>query len=355
MFFPLQIKNIKKQTLESVSIEFLIPNELKSTFSFQPGQYVNIKALIDGKEVQRSYSICAAPSSGIIEVGIKQITNGVFSTYANQVLKIGDQLEVSEPKGTFTIDPDPSNKKEYSFFAAGSGITPILSMITTVLEQETDSKINLFFGNKSPEKTMFKDVLETLSKNHPNRLNIFSFFSETAPSDATFKGRISADKIKTLGKGKFLKKSKVNFGLSKGFYLCGPEEMINEISSVLKKEFNVFPDQIHFELFFKNVEKKGETVSSSSTNKVIATLDGQEITFEVKENQTILEAGISAGYDLPFSCQGGLCCACQCAVISGETEMGQVVGLSEDEIAAGFRLACQTEAKSEEVKISFDF
>lgn len=351
MFNNLTVKRINKETSESVSIDLEIPSNLTSDFAFKAGQFLTLKKDINGKEVRRSYSLCSAPASGDHTVVVKQIPNGVFSTYANQELKVGDQIEVGKPAGNFYLEPKPERKKYYTLIAAGSGITPIYSILKTILLEEKESKVMLFYGNKSPELTIFKAELEALAQEYSSRFELHLFYSQVKGEDRFHSGRLEGRKLKKLFNKYALPEN------TDDIFICGPEALTNNVKELLTKKFDFNLANLHFELFTSSaITEKGNQPEApkSEGSKVSAILDGEEISFNVKSSQTILEAGIAAGFDLPFSCQGGVCGVCRCTKGKGVIEMDSNIALSDDEVESGVVLACQSRILSETAQVSFD-
>lgn len=351
MFHNLIVKNIKKETTESVSIDFDVPNNLNDDFNFKAGQFLTLKQEINGKEVRRSYSLCSAPSSGDHRVVVKQIPNGVFSTYANNDLKEGSQIEVSKPAGNFYFEPNGKNKKYYTLIAAGSGITPIFSILQTILNKEPESKVALFYGNKNPELTIFREQLEGLASQFGSRFELHLFYSQTKGEDRFHSGRLEGRKLKKLFNKYALPDN------TDDIFICGPEDLTNNVKELLSKKFDFNPANFHFELFTSSSVTEGNKKpeqTKTAGSKVSAILDGEEITFTVKSSQTILEAGIAAGHDLPFSCQGGVCGVCRCTKGKGEIEMDSNIALSDEEVESGVVLACQSRVLSDTAQVSFD-
>ena len=349
MFHSLAIKNIQKETPEAVSIEFEVPSSLKEDFQFLSGQFLTLKTEIGGNEVRRSYSICSSPKSGILKVVVKQVENGVFSTYANSALKNNDTIEVGVPAGGFVVNTEADNNKNYTLIAAGSGITPVISIAKTILEDEPNSSVNLFYGNKTASQTIFKTELEELSKEYNNRLNFHLLFSAEKGDSRFHSGRIEGRRIKKIFK-EFAPISNTN-----EVFICGPQEMTEAIRDFLIKKHKYPVNQIHFELFTTTLKKAKSNSKSNKSSLVTATIDGDTFEFTVKPGETILDAGTKNGVDIPFSCQGGVCGACKCIKGEGELTMDNNIVLSDDEVESGQYLACQSKVKSESVEISFDF
>lgn len=350
-FHQLSISNINRETPDTVSVAFTIPQELKSEFDFIPGQYVTLKTTIQGEDVRRAYSICSAPHEEELRVAIKKVENGVFSTYANEVLKEGDTIEVFHPNGHFYSEYDPSNEKNYVGFAAGSGITPVLSIIKHVLETEKDSKFTLFYGNKNAEGVIFGKQLDGLKNLFPSRFSFQLIYSRENLGNEIFYGRIDLDKLNIWKNGLF------NVNNTDEFFMCGPEGMTHDIRSFLTEQ-NVPEEKVHFELFHASNETKQETKAKPEeqvhTNvKVI--VDDEEYEFELdSDGPDILEAGFAAGIDLPFSCKGGVCSTCKAKVLEGEATMDLNYSILEEEVAQGYILTCQAHPKSEKLVVSFD-
>ena len=348
-FHSLRINNIRKETTDTVSISLDIPTDLKEDYAFIPGQYVTFRTNIFKEEVRRSYSICSAPDSGELRVAIKQIPNGIFSTYANTRLKEGEHLDVGIPEGKFTLETNLDNKKNYGAFVAGSGITPVLSMIKDVLRHEPKSSFVLLYGNKAPENTIFHERLHELEKKYFGRLFVYYTYTQIHDTHALF-GRIDTEKINYILKNKH---KNITFN---SFYLCGPEAMINLVSDTLQE--NKFKkDQIHYELFTASIKEVAPISTSEDFNgsaQVTVLVDDEENTITVKENETLLDAALKGGIDAPYSCQGGVCSSCMCMVTEGEVQLLKNSILTDSEIEEGLTLACQAVPKSSKISIDFD-
>jgi ring-1,2-phenylacetyl-CoA epoxidase subunit PaaE len=345
-FYKLNIKEVRRETLDSVSVLFTIPAELKPNYKFKAGQYINLKLTLDGNEIRRAYSICSSPESEELRIAVKAVKNGVFSQFANKSLSAGDTLEIGTPEGNFTFEPDFDRQKNYAAFAAGSGITPVLSIIKSVLQSEPKSAFVLVYGNKSKEDAMFYDDLHQLQLDYVGRFFVHYIYSQAKIVGELF-GRIE--------------KSTVNFVLNNKhkekefdkFYLCGPEEMIAEVSSTLK-EHNIAEKNIKFELFTTTATEKVISGDTNGHTKVTMMIDGDEATFEMSQKQTILEAALKQGLDAPYSCQGGICSSCLCRITKGTAEMKKNSILTDGEIAEGLVLSCQAVPTSSEVYVDYD-
>lgn len=341
-FHALTVSEVKKETPNSVSVSFQVPENLKSVFAFQAGQYITIKHNSDGKELRRAYSICSSPKSGILKVAVKKVEKGAFSEYANKDLKAGDILQVMPPTGKFVLEP---NIKNYASFAAGSGITPVLSLVKSTLEEMPQSTFLLVYGNKNVEETMFYNEILELQKQFPNRFSVEFVFSRKEEENAKF-GRIDRSMVN------FFLKNKYNETTYDAFYLCGPEEMIDEVSATLKHN-GINTKQIHHELF--STAEKGLLVEKhDGFTSVTVFLDDEEEIFEMPQTKSILEAALDQGLDPPYSCQGGICSTCIARLKEGKAEMRKNQILTEAEIADGLILTCQAHPTTATVVVDYD-
>lgn len=347
-FHKLIIKNIKRETSKAISISFNVPQELKDTFIFKAGQYITLKTKIDGKEIRRDYSLCSSPKSGELKVAIKEVKDGTFSSYANNTLKVGDVLEIAAPKGRFTFTPNDSVTKNIAAFAAGSGITPVLSIIKCALEEEAHSKVILVYGNKTTKDTMFFDELLELHHQYKNRFSIQFVFSQEDENDSIF-GRIEKSTVNYVMKNKH---KHINVD---AFFLCGPEAMIHTVKDVLTDR-NIDENTIHYELFkaSKPADIKEEANATNGKTKITVIVDDEETTFEMSQKQTILDAALDKDLDAPYSCQGGICSSCLARVKEGKVTMRQNNILTDSEIAEGLTLTCQAHPITANVVIDFD-
>lgn len=350
-FHNLKVAEVKRETEESVSILFDIPSQLKETFDFVQGQYITIRTQIEGEEVRRSYSICSCPYGKELRVAVKQIPNGKFSTYANTTLKVGDELDVMPPLGSFYTTINEQNEKIYAAFASGSGITPIMSIIRATLKAEPKSTFNLFYGNRTKETIIFNSDLEDLQKDYPNRLHVYHVLSRDSHVEHKFRGRLSAEKCREYHN------DLLDLTTLDEVFLCGPEEMIFEIKDALT-EIGVSESNIHFELFTtaKSAKSEDDTPKTGGTHSQVEVIvDGESYEFELDENgETILDAAMAVDADVPFACKGGVCCACKCKVIEGSVTMEVNYALDEQEVEEGFVLACQSHPTSAKVVVDFD-
>ena len=346
-FHKLTIKNIHKETNKSVTISFDVPQELKETFVFKAGQYITLKTTINGNEVRRDYSLCSSPKSGDLKVAVKEVKDGTFSAYANKQLKTGDVLEVASPKGHFVFEPKETNTRYIAAFAAGSGITPILSIAKSVLEEEPKSKFILVYGNKTTKDTMFLSQLLELHHQYKDRFDIKFVFSQAQENDAIF-GRIEKSTVNLIVKNEY-KHVTID-----AFYLCGPEGMIHTVKDVLE-EHHIDKTSIFFELFkaAKPAEIK-ETIEANGETKITVIVDDEETTFEMSQKQSVLEAALDEDLDAPYSCQGGICSSCIAKLTEGKVTMRQNNILTDSELAEGLILTCQAHPTTSTIVVDYD-
>ncbi len=345
-FYNIAIKEIENETKDSVSLLFDIPGDLKETFKFIPGQFITIDAEVNGEKLRRDYSICSSANSDEVRIVVKAIDGGRFSNYANNHLKEGDKLKIAAPEGKFILEPDPDHKKTYLAIAAGSGITPVFSMIQSVLETETESKFVLLYGNKSKEKTIFKDQLDALASEYGERFQIIYVFSKQL-SEGALAGRIDQDKINDLLKRTY---SNLNFD---SIFLCGPEAMIDQAEEVLVDN-GISKENIHFELFTPSKKEENTDMDYSGQAEITIILDEEEETFEMSKKEFILNAALKKNIDAPYSCQGGVCSSCLARVTEGKAVMIKNSVLSKEEVEEGFILTCQAHPVSSKITVDFD-
>lgn len=352
-FHTLSIKDIQQETKDCVSIAFNIPEDLKDEFVFEPGQHLVLKTIINGTEVRRSYSICSSPAENELRVAVKQIEGGLFSTFANLYLKQGDTLAVMPPTGNFGFDKGAKTNGKYVAFAAGSGITPIISIIKSTLESDPDSHFTLFYGNKDQQSIIFNEHLAFLKNQFLNRLSIYHILSRENPGSDLFFGRIDEDKCQVYCK-KLIAPATID-----AFFLCGPVGMIEAVKQCLKNA-GVSSDKVHFELFTAPDQKQTQPLTKETDTQTFAVtvdirMDNESFTIQSPSNKgTILDLASEAGHDLPFSCKGGVCCTCRAKLTEGEAVMDVNYALEEDELEAGYILTCQARPKSRKIAVDFD-
>ena len=353
-FHPLRVRKIIKETDQCVSVEFEVPEKLAGAFEFKHGQSLTMRTILNGEEVRRTYSLCSSPLDDKWKVAIKKVEGGLFSSFANEVLKSGDVLEVMEPVGKFYTELDPSHKKHYLAFAAGSGITPVISIIKTTLRTEPHSRFTLVYGNRSRSSIIFFEELEGLKNTFIDRFNLINILSRERTDSAVNFGRIDIGKLTELEK-------LVDYKKMDEIFICGPEEMIFCIKNFLEQK-EIPEKKIHFELFTTSGQKKSKVktekskVESGPQSKITVKLDGRSFDFGLSlySDTTILDAALKQGADLPFACKGGMCCTCKAKLTEGEVEMDVHWGLEHGEIEQGYILTCQSHPKTEKVIVDFD-
>ncbi|MFS4492780.1 2Fe-2S iron-sulfur cluster-binding protein [Maribacter sp. 2308TA10-17] len=344
-FHSLTVKHIKKLTPSSVAITFDIPKDLIQTFDFEAGQYITIKKEIKGQELRRAYSISSVPKKDSITIGVKKVDRGGFSDFAHSKLAEGDTLEVMPPEGRFVFVPTES-PKNIAAFAAGSGITPIMSIAKTVLDSNSANTFVLVYGNKSYEETMFYTDLVKLQLDYTNRFFVYFTNSQAQEKDSLF-GRIDTSTVNYALKNKH---KDVDFD---GYYLCGPEAMINKVTETLIDN-DVAKDKIHFELFTATEIKEELPVSAEGETQVEVLVDDETFSFTMDKKMLVLDAVLKENIDAPYSCQGGVCSSCIARVTEGKAEMANNQILTDSEIEEGFILTCQAHATTPTLKIDYD-
>ena len=353
-FHTLDVVDVRRETPDCVSIALSIPETLSDAFTYKHGQYLTLRADINGEDVRRSYSICSSPLEAELRVAIKKVEGGRFSTFANEILKKGDTLEAMPPMGNFTVPLDTNHRKTYVAFAAGSGITPILSILKTVLEKEPNSQFVLFYGNRGVEHIIFREAIEGLKNKYMDRLALHYVLSREHPGSELFYGRINANKCE-----EFTERI-IDLENTDEYFICGPEAMINAVKTTLESK-GVESKKIHFELFTSPLGPLGKTkkVKSENNPQVLASItitnDGQSLAFDLDSNgETILDGALKAGADLPFACKGGVCCTCKAKVTKGKVDMDVNYALEPEEVEAGYVLTCQAHPLTKEVTVDFD-
>ncbi len=353
-FYPVTVDEIRKETADCISIKFNISEEYKNLFQYKQGQSLNIKTIINGEEVRRTYSLCSSPLDNEWRIAVKLLENGVFSTYAHQQLKQGDQLEIMEPVGKFYTELNPVNQKSYLAFAAGSGITPVISVIKTSLRTEPKSTFTLVYGNKDRSSIIFFDELEALKNTFIDRFNIIYILSrERTEIDLNY-GHIDENKLTALEKA-------INYQTIDDTFICGPRDMIFCVKDFLEAR-GIDKKKIHFEIFLStspaktNTTKQTSSVETSKQSNISIKADGRSFDFKMPVNseQSILDGALAQGADLPYACKGGMCCTCKAKLLEGEVAMDVHWGLEDDEVVKGYILTCQSHPKSEKVVVDFD-
>ena len=352
-FHSIKVSGVYKETKDCAVLSFEIPEDLKSEFRYHQGQHLTLKANVDGKEERRSYSLCSSPTENQWKVAVKKVSGGLFSNFVHDKIKKGDQLEIMTPSGKFFKEIQSDKAKNYIMFAAGSGITPILSIIKTHLALEPNSTFQLFYLNRTVKSIIFKEEIELLKNTYFGRFEIFHFLTKEHRSIELLNGRFTKEKLQTLT-------SKIiNIPEVDDCFICGPEAMIFLIRDELM-EAGLSKEKIHFELFTTgNHEADKQRATRVLENKVEGTevtiIDGgKEFHFIMDDDyDNILDGALAAGADLPFACKGGVCSTCKCKVISGSVEMKVNYALDENEVAKGLVLSCQAVPTSEKVVVDF--
>jgi ring-1,2-phenylacetyl-CoA epoxidase subunit PaaE len=354
-FHRLKVAEITRETADCVSVVFEVPANVKEEFNYIQGQYLTLKLTVNGEELRRSYSLCTSPvADRELRVAVKKVKDGRASTFINDSLKAGDEMDVMTPMGNFHSPLSPTNKKNYVLFAGGSGITPMLSIIKTVLQSEPDSKITLFYGNRDEAAVIFKKQLDALATTNAERLKVHHILEHcSAEVDELCRGILLPEKVKSL-----IAKH-VNLEADNVFFICGPGPMMENVKTVLG-ELKVDAKKIHIEYFtaveaaVKAAEEKNVVVEVVQS-QVTVILDGEEVTFDLASSgKPILNVALDAGMDVPFACQGGVCCTCRAKLMEGKVKMDLNFALSQEELDRGYILTCQSHPVTEKVVVDFD-
>jgi len=352
-FHRLPIARVERETRDAVAITFAVPAPLADQFRFEQGQHVTLRADIGGQDVRRSYSICSAVHDGTLRIAVKKSPGGVFSTWANEALAAGSTIDVMPPMGHFNVALDASAARHYVGFAAGSGITPILSIVKTTLAAEPKSRFTLFYGNRASGTVMFKEELAALKDVYLDRFNLAHVLSREAQDIDLLHGRIDQAKAESL-LAHWVRLDDVDAA-----FVCGPEGMMDAVVAALKARG--FPEaKIKVERFAASIPKHEHVArplpqAAASECEVTAIIDGSRKTFLLeREKESILEAGLRNGIELPYSCKGGVCSTCRCRLVEGEVDMDVNFALEDYEVARGFILSCQSYPATDKVVIDFD-
>ena len=350
-FHPLTVERLQQETRDSVRIALDVPEEIRGEYEFLAGQHLPFQLTIDGKKLRRTYSICSPQGEYPLEIGVRVQPGGQFSEFAANTLQVGDTLDAMPPSGQFHVTLDPSHEKDYVGFAAGSGITPILSMMKSILTTEPNSRFILFYGNRKQATTMFIEDLYALKNLYPERLQLNFVFSQEQQEFPWMAGRLDTDKVKELY---------THFGAglrTNDCFVCGPDSMIRDVTQALI-ELGMPEHHIHAERF--GVPRKGRQakpahVETADQASVTIILDGHKKSFEMsRDDDNIVDAAAGNGIELPYSCKGGVCATCRCHVRDGEVTMAVNYGLEPWEVEKGFVLACQSRPVSDTVTLDYD-
>ncbi len=352
-FHNIQVQDIYKVTKDCSVVTFQIPDELASEFQYKQGQHLTLKTIIDGEDARRSYSLCSSPTENKWQVAVKKIPGGLFSTFINETLKKGDTLEIMAPSGKFNVNVEVEKAKNYIVFAAGSGITPILSIIKTHLALEPKSTFKLFYLNRSVKSIIFKEEIEQLKNKYFDRFEIFYFLTKEQRSIELLNGRFTKEKIQVLTE------KIIDIPAVDECFICGPEDMIFLLRDELVA-VGLNKDKIHYELFTSGIseadkERIKKIVEHKAEGTDVTIIDGgKEFHFVMDEAyDNILDGALAAGADLPFACKGGVCSTCKCMVIEGEVEMKVNYALDAHEVAKGLVLSCQAVPTTDKVVVDF--
>lgn len=350
-FHTLKVKDIKRETADAVSVAFEIPPQQQPEYQFKQGQYITLKMSIGGEEIRRSYSLCSSPYEKELRVAIKAVKGGKMSTYINSELKVGTSIEVMTPMGSFYSVLSGGNKKNYLLFAGGSGITPMMSIIKSVLYVEKQSSITLIYANKNEESAIFRNELDALVSAHPNLKVVFVFDMPVIQISELQTGLITSEKAKALIE---------NFGgvNADEYFICGPGPMMENVKSSLEN-LKIAKEKIHIEYFTAVIDAvnkaENNAIGADVKSKITVLQYGIETNFELKTSSiSLLDAAIEAGVDAPFSCKGAVCCTCRAKVLEGKVKMDANFALTDAEVEEGFILTCQAHPLTEKVVIDYD-
>ena len=352
-FYALTVAQITPETRDTIAVTFDLPTELADTFRYQHGQYLTLQADIEGEATRRSYSICESIASHKLRVAIKQVPNGRFSTWANAQLKTGDTILSMPPQGTFTCDLEPDHSGEYLLIATGSGITPIMSIMTSMLEEEVSSKVTLIYGNRGTSSVIFREQLEDLKNKYMDRLSVIYIMTREPQDIDLFNGRIDGAKVTAL-LSEWIHPARLS-----ECFICGPEDMTKDCQQALLKA-GLKPSQVHTELFgTASASRTRQTTAAAPANTAMVEVgviaDGHTRNFALaKDTVSLLQAGLDAGADLPWACKAGVCSTCKCKLVEGEVEMDVNHVLEDYEVKDGYVLSCQSYPVSNKVILDFD-
>ncbi|MEO0734811.1 MAG: ferredoxin--NADP reductase [Bacteroidota bacterium] len=363
-FHPLTIASLTPETDQAVTVAFKVGEELVEDFRYKAGQYLTLKFVVNGKEERRAYSMCSAPHDDELAVTVKRVKGGIVSNHIADVLKAGDEVEVMPPQGRFLVEPDYNARRDYYLFGAGSGITPLMSILRTLLEEEPKSHVYLLYGNRNEDNIIFHEQLKELVARYGGQLTVEHTLSRPKKEKAGgLRGFFGGGKTSWEGKKGRIDIRAVQDFLgaypgkvdTKQYYVCGPGQMIDNVEQALLG-LGVLKENIHAERFVSanDVKKAASVAGEVNGAQVIATLSGKEHTINLKPGQTILDGLLESGATPPYSCLAGACSTCMAKVDKGGVKMEVCFAIDDDEIAAGYILACQSHPTTEEVRVNFD-
>jgi ring-1,2-phenylacetyl-CoA epoxidase subunit PaaE len=352
-FHRLPIARVERETRDAIAVTFAVPDALREQFRFTQGQHLTLRADIDGQDLRRSYSICSAVQDDILRIAVKRSPGGAFSTWANEALKVGATIDVMPPMGHFNVALDPKAKRHYLGFAAGSGITPLLSIIKTTLAAEPQSRFTLFYGNRASSTVMFREELAALKDTYLTRFNLVHVLSREAQDIDLLHGRIDRERAGAL-LAHWVRLEEIDAA-----FVCGPEGMMEAVTDALEERG--FPEaKIRIERFAASIPKHQHVArplpqAAQSECEVTVIIDGTRKSFLLeKEKENIIEAGLRNGIELPYSCRGGVCSTCRCRLVEGEVDMDVNFALEDYEVARGFILSCQSYPRTDKVVVDYD-
>ncbi len=350
-FHSLRVADVRRETADAVSLTFDIPPELATAYAFAAGQYLTLRATVGGEDLRRSYSICSGPDDGELRIAVKRVEGGLFSNWANTALAPGHSVEVMTPTGRFGAAYAPDEARTFVGFAAGSGITPILSIARGILSREQRSRFFLFYGNQSVRSMLFREALEELKDRHLGRLSVFHVLSQEEQDIPILHGRLDGERTRQLLRA-IVPAASVDH-----VFLCGPEGMIASIEPALA-ELGISPARVHVERFVSAAggvpRPRAAPASAPAAHIAGLIVDGNRRDVPVAAGESVLDAALRAGMDLPFACKGGMCSTCRARVVEGEVEMTVNYSLEPWELQAGFVLTCQAHPRSPRVLIDYD-
>jgi ring-1,2-phenylacetyl-CoA epoxidase subunit PaaE len=356
-FHALTVVDVEPETDSAIKVSFVVPEELRDTFNYHQGQYLTLEADVDGEPVRRSYSICSGVNDAAMQVAIKRVEGGVFSNFANDQLKRGDTVQVMPPQGGFFTPLDGTKSRKYLFIASGSGITPVVSNVKTILEEEPESRVTLLYGNQRSNTIMFRETLSFLKNRYMTRFHWVNILSREDQGAEVLNGRLNNRK------GGELNQQLVDLAGFDEYFICGPESMISEVSRGLRS-VGATEQNTHFELFASSAEDARAVVEKHQArvkeyggklSDVTVVMDGRASQFDLTaDGENVLDAGLNHGIDLPYSCKGGVCSTCKAKLVEGEVDMDITHGLEPGEREAGFILTCQAHPISDKVVVDFD-
>ena len=348
-FHSLTVANVEPETRDAVTITFAIPEALRAEYAFRPGQHLTLKARLAGEELRRCYSICRSAAPGVISVAVKAIDGGRFSRYARDEIKTGMCMEVMVPQGNFGYQPQPGRCARYLAIAAGSGITPVLAIIETTLRAEPQSAFTLIYGNRSSQSMMFRGVLMDLKDRYPTRFQLLCLFSQESQESPLLQGHIDGDRLHVLAD------ALLNFSQFDEAFICGPAQMMNEAERTLLA-LGMPASALHLERFNTPGTRPRRAAGTQAEGQTVTIRqDGRDRAIVLSgEDESILDAALRQGADLPYACKGGVCATCKCKVLRGEVSMATNYSLEADELAAGYVLSCQALPTTPGVIVDFD-